>query len=212
MYKDIKEQVIQVCQLFVQIGLIHDTAGNISVKVKDQNETLLVVTPASFPYDVMTPDDVPVINLDGKVVEGKTKPTSETPMHLAVQRAFPDVGAVVHTHSKYATAFSIANQPLQPIHTLSLYLGGTVPVVPFRTPGTDELGEAVADTLKSGTARAALLQNHGVLTVGANLEEATYVAKFTELVAEMQHIASSVGKLTTIPEEMIAEFIGQKAL
>lgn len=212
MFEAIKQQMIDTCRLFSQIGLVHETAGNISVKVKQDDKTLLVVTPASFPYEQMTVDDLPVLDLDGAVVDGHTKPSSESPMHLAVHRAFDDVGTVIHTHSMYATAYAIANKSLKPIHLLSLYLGGGVPVAPFATPGTDELGRSVVNTMKSERAKAVLLQNHGVLVTGTTFEETVYAAKFVELIAEMQFMASAIGEPTLIPEDFINAFLEKKVV
>jgi len=141
----------------------------------------------------MHADDVVVLSLDGNVVEGSRKPTSEAPMHLAAYRARTDVGAVIHTHSVYATTLACAELPIEPVHYLMAGIGQRVPVAPFATFGTPEIGVAAAEALQTEY-QAVLLAQHGVLAVGSDLEAAFFVAETVEYVAEITCRLMAMGR------------------
>jgi L-fuculose-phosphate aldolase len=135
---------------------------------------------------------VVVVDQQGVVVEGERRPTSETPMHTAFYRERSGVAAVVHSHALHATAFAIAGEsiPLVLAET-ALSVGGTVPVAPYRRPGSADLAQVVLDTVGSGT--CALLANHGLITVGANLKQAYTAAAAVEETARLLIMVRSMG-------------------
>src|SRR5262245_19603167 len=143
-------------------GLVEGTAGNISGRLADD---LVCLTPSSIDYEAMTLDDLVVVDLDGSVVEGHRSPTSEKDLHLSVLRAYPELGAVIHTHAVYATMFALAHEPIPAvIEEVVVYLGGDVPCCDYKGTGTRALGDEVA--AKLADRGAALLANHGLVTCG----------------------------------------------
>jgi L-fuculose-phosphate aldolase len=146
-------------------GLIVGTAGNLSIRAGD----LIAVTPSSVPYDTLDAAAMCIIGIDGDVVEAPMVPSSEVPLHLAVYRR-TNAGAVVHTHSPYATVLSTVVDELPPIHYAIASLGGRVRVAPYQTFGTEALADEMTRALEGRT--AVLLQNHGSVTHGLTIDEA----------------------------------------
>jgi L-ribulose-5-phosphate 4-epimerase len=189
-----------------RLGLIRGTSGNISAR--DPETGLVVITPSGIPYEALSPNDLPVVNLDGHLVRGNLKPSSETHLHMAVYRARTDVNGIAHTHSVYGTVFSVLNREI-PTVTVPLALYGPVSVAPFRIPGSLELAEEVVTHL-SKARKAILLQNHGVLCVGVTVEEALNCAAYVEEGAQVAYLAMAVGTFTSISPEH-AEMMKEKA-
>jgi L-ribulose-5-phosphate 4-epimerase len=171
-------------------GLAYGFQGNISAL--DPDTGLVAVTPSGVDHARVRPVDVVVVDQQGVVVEGERRPTSETPMHTAFYRERSGVAAVVHSHALHATAFAIAGEsiPLVLAET-ALSVGGTVPVAPYRRPGSADLAQVVLDTVGSGT--CALLANHGLITVGANLKQAYTAAAAVEETARLLIMVRSMG-------------------
>lgn len=143
-------------------GLVVGTAGNLSMRVGD----LVAVSPSGVPYPEVAAEDVVVVDLEGNVVDGARRPSSELPLHLAAYGADPEARAVVHTHAPAATAAGLVADELPAVHYLILDLGGPVPVLPFALPGSGALADGVGAALASGRRPAVLLRNHGTLTLG----------------------------------------------
>ncbi|MFD6989516.1 class II aldolase/adducin family protein [Streptomyces sp. NPDC059943] len=146
-------------------GLVVGTSGNVSVRVGE----LVLVTPSGVPYDRLTPKDTVAVDLDGRQVVGRLRPTSELPMHLEVYRN-STAGAVVHTHAVHATAVSTLVPELPLIHYMAADFGGPVRVAPYAMYGTDALAEHMLRALRDRT--GCLLQNHGTLTYADTLDKA----------------------------------------
>ena len=145
-----KEEVLWGCRLMVERGYLLGTVGNLSARADGTD--LVVITPTSLPYDTMTEEDLVVVNLNGEIVSGKHQPSIECSMHLGVYRARPELLALVHTHSKYATTVSLIKElDIMPaIDTeQSLYLGGDINIVPFAFPGSKELAEYVKEQIEN---------------------------------------------------------------
>ena len=131
-----------------------------SARIDDERVCL---TPSSIPYEVMTLDDMVVVDLDGNVLEGDKSPTTERALHLSCYRAYPEIGGVIHSHPIYATMFAVARQPVPAaIEEVAVYIGGDIEVCEYTMTGTDELGEEVASHLADRA--ATLLANHGMVT------------------------------------------------
>lgn len=181
--------------------LFAGTSGNLSVY--DREREVMVITPTSVPYETITPEDMVAIKLDGQVLEGKYRPSSEWRMHAAVYAAKPEVSALVHTHSPYATAFAVNNRGIPTILIEMVpFLGGDVPLAKFALPGTAGVGEEAVKALRDRN--GCLLANHGVLAVGATLEQAHIRAVYIEDAAKICSIAMSHGPIVTMSEEHIA--------
>lgn len=185
--------------------LFAGTSGNLSVY--DREQGVMVITPTSVAYETITPEDMVVLRLDGEVLEGKYRPSSEWRMHAAVYEAKPEVSAIIHTHSPYATAFAVNNRSIPTILIEMVpFLGGDVPLAKFAIPGTKAVGEEAVKVLAERT--GCLLANHGVLTVGDSLERAHIRAVYVEDAAKICSIAMGHGPIVTIREEDIAAMRG----
>lgn len=194
----LKQKVLDTAKLAYSEGLFAGTSGNLSAL--DRESGRVVITPTSLRYDAMTLEDLVVLDLDGAVTEGNRRPSSEWKMHLEIYRNREDVGAVVHTHSPYATAFAVARKPV-PLVLIEMipFIGGDIPVASFALPGSAELGLEALKVL--GKRNACLLSNHGVLAVGATIEQAHIRAVYTEDASKIYHFALSAGDIHLVPED-----------
>ena len=196
--KTIKEQVIEGVRFITSHDLVAGTAGNVSIIDRDTN--IVYITPTSFPYDQMTPDDVVGITLDGEVVDGRHVPSSEWLLHTQIYKAYDHVGAIAHTHSAYATSFAVSSEPIPFILIeMTKSMGGDVPVAKFGMPATDEVGKEAVKVLKDRN--ACLLESHGAVAVGADLPQACQRASILEEIAKVYHYAKLNGHVRLIPEE-----------
>ena len=196
MNQNIKENVQRIAQKSSREGLVAGTSGNVSCY--DREEELLYITPSNLDYREMRPEDIMVIRLDGSVVEGKHKPSSEWRLHAEIYKHKQDVNSVIHTHSPYATGFAIVGEriPLVLVEMLP-FLGGDIPVAEFGLPGTDEVGIHAANAMKCRN--AALLENHGVAAAGKTVEQAYLRAVYVEDAAKAYHFAKLMGTPKRIP-------------
>jgi L-fuculose-phosphate aldolase len=192
---ELRAAVATAALRLLEAGLLRGTAGNLSAR----SGGLVAVTPTGVDYRRLDQGSVPVVDLDGRPVDGELAPSSELPLHLAVYRARPDVGAVVHTHSRFATTFAVLGEELPAVHYLLAHAGRRVRVAPYATYGTGELADACVAALGGG--RAVLLANHGVVAVGAGLERALLAAEAVEEVAELCWRARCLGSPVVLPDE-----------
>lgn len=185
----LRELVVRFAKLMLTSGLVKGTSGNLSARLPAAEGYL--VTPSGVDYSAMTPAQVVQTDVSGHPSEGM-KPSVDTPIHVAIYQARPDVGAVIHTHSPYAAAFSTLKLEIPPLITESAgYLGGAVRVIDYVPPAQADTGEAVAAGL--GSERAILLPNHGVIAVGENLAKAYAAATQVEESAHVAFIALQLG-------------------
>jgi L-fuculose-phosphate aldolase len=200
-----KEAVLATAKQMLADGLVEGTAGNISGRL-DVDRVCL--TPSSVAYDTMRLDDLVVVDLAGDVVEGHRAPTTEKDLHLSVLRAYPELGAVIHTHAVYATMFALAHEPIPAvIEEVVVYLGGDVPCCEYKGTGTRELGDEVASKLADRG--AALLANHGLVTCGSNPGTALHNAALAERTAKIVWGARAAGMaIVALPEEVNADMAG----
>ncbi|MDA8233223.1 MAG: class II aldolase/adducin family protein [Clostridia bacterium] len=193
----LKSQLIEAGCRIVKSDLVTGTWGNISLRVSGQNR--VVITPSGMDYLSLQIEDLVVVNLDGQVLEGHRKPSSELPLHLAIYRARADVGAVVHTHSIYATACAVARIPVPAIvEDMVQLIGGSIDVAPYALPGTPQLAQGAVQAL--GGKNAVLLANHGGVAVGKDLAEALNVAFMLEKSARIFVHARSLGHPVVLEE------------
>ncbi len=196
---DVEETVVrlrrEVCALHEQLTryqLVVWTAGNVSARVPGHD--LLVIKPSGVSYDELTPDNMVVCDLDGRVVEGAHAPSSDTEAQAYVYREMPQVGGVVHTHSTYATAWASRGEPVPCVLTMGAdEFGGEIPVGPFAIIGDDSIGRGIVETLRGSRSSAVLMQNHGVFTIGPTAKAAVKAAVMCEDVARTVHIARQLG-------------------
>ena len=186
-----RQAVVDGGNAMVRAGLTTGTGGNVS-QICRQRE-LVAISPSGRDYAAMRPEDVALVKLDdGLRVEGAYKPSSELGFHLALYRQRPEVGAVVHTHSIYATTLACLGWELPAVHYLVGFAGRKVPVAPYATFGTDELAASVAATM-GRRFNAVLLANHGLVTVGGDMPAALNTAEEVEFVARIYYQARCAG-------------------
>ncbi|WP_019606939.1 L-ribulose-5-phosphate 4-epimerase [Nocardiopsis sp. CNS-639] len=194
-----------VCALHAELprwNLVTWTSGNVSARVPGAD--LMVIKPSGVSYDDLSPADMVVCDLDGRLVEGEHKPSSDTSAHAYVYRARPDVGGVAHTHSPYATAWAARGEAIPcAITAMADEFGGDIPVGPFALIGGDDIGRGVVATLEGHRSPAVLMRGHGVFTVGAGARAAVKAAVMCEDVARTVHIARQGGPLQRLPQEHI---------
>ncbi|MFE6334879.1 class II aldolase/adducin family protein [Streptomyces sp. NPDC057806] len=182
-------ELVATARRTVAEGLVVGTSGNVSVRVGDT----VLVTPTGVPYDRLAPEDVTGVDLSGRRILGRLRPTSELPMHLAVYRA-TGARAIVHTHAVHATAVSTLVQEVPAIHYITADLGGPARVAPYATYGTEELAENMLRALTDRT--ACLLQNHGTIAHGTTLTQAYDRTAQLEWMCRVWLTASSVPGLS----------------
>ncbi len=199
----LRQELIFYGRQMLQSGLTLHTGGNISAR--DKRRGLIAIKPSGIPYDSINPPDIPIIDAEGKKVEGKLNPSSEWPMHTLIYRQKPGVMAIVHTHSPYATACSAAVLEIPLLyHELAIYSSEPIHIAPFEIPGSLQLGVGALKYLESSN--IVLLQSHGPLAVGASLWHAFAAACAVEQAARILCITLSVGKTPTLipPEGLTA--------
>ena len=200
-YSEERDQLVTAVQEMDRLGLVSGTSGNASVRLDTTGiPDAFLVTPAALPYPGMTPDQLVPVNDDLEPIEGGGTPSSESLLHLAIYRARKDVGAVMHTHSVFATALGVAGRPLPPIvDELTVYVGGQVEVAEYGFPGSEELAQAGVDAL--GDRRAVLIPHHGMFAVADTVAEALRVCALVERVAQVFVHAEAIGGAKEIPAE-----------
>jgi L-ribulose-5-phosphate 4-epimerase len=194
--------VARLHEELVRNGLVAWTSGNVSARVPGAD--LLVIKPSGVPYPELTADSMVVCDLAGVRVGGDLSPSSDTASHAYIYRHMPHVGGVVHTHSRYATAWAAAGAPIPCVLTaMADEFGGEIPVGPFAPIGGEEIGRAVVATLTGHRSPAVLLRSHGVFTVGATARDAVKAAVMCEDVACTVHLACLRGELVPLPQDQI---------
>lgn len=179
--------------------------GNCSVRSGEE----FAVTPTGVPYDAFDAADVPVVGVDGEWRAGGMAPSSEVPMHAAIYRR-TEVGAIVHAHSPWATTLAIAGEELPPVHYMIVAVGTRVPVAEYARYGTEELAENVVAAMDEADAEAAILQNHGLVVTGPDLETAMENAVHVESLARLYVTARSAGfEPTELTDEQLEAVAAQ---
>ena len=199
--QEMKDAVCRIAKKAYNEKLMAGTSGNVTMF--DHKRGQMAVTPSNFDYIDMTPDDVVVMNLDGEVLEGEHKPSSEWRMHAEVYRAREDISACVHTHSPRATSFAVVQEKVPVILTEMMpFIGGDIPLAEFALPGTVELGYNTVSALEKRN--ACLLENHGVVAIGKNLDQAYLRAVYVEDAAKIYHYARALGTPVLLPDDSLS--------
>jgi ribulose-5-phosphate 4-epimerase/fuculose-1-phosphate aldolase len=174
----VKQQIVETARGLVRKGYLMATGGNISIRIPEQN--CFAVTPSNYDYLKMTPDDVCVLDIDLKLLEGHLKPSVESAMHGAVYQVRPDVNAIVHTHQVYTSALTLIKAPIPALFDeQARFLGRSVDIIPYAPSGTGFLKNMVAKHVKNHN-NAYMLQNHGALVFGHDIERAVHNVEILE--------------------------------
>ena len=194
----------EICRLHAELprnNLVAWTSGNVSGR--DPVTGLVVIKPSGIRYEDLTPEAMCVVDLYGKLIEGKYKPSSDTFAHVYVYRHRADVNGMVHTHSTFATAWAAAGKPIPAVLTaICDEFGGPIPVGAYAKIGGDEIGQEILRSI--GSSPAILMKNHGVFTVGRTAEAAVKAAVMVEDVARTVYYALQLGQPEEIPPEEVA--------
>lgn len=202
--RKIREKVISYARKLQTERLVYSTAGNISARVPGEPH-LFACTPAATEYDLLEPEDIAVVTLDGEQVDGRKAPTSEVAMHSMILKNRPEVGSVVHTHGKAVMTFANLGWTLPPILTgLCEATGGAVATSPYSRPGTEQMYTHTVSALRDRG--ATFLEFHGLLAVGADLEHAFHTAAVVEGACEVYLTARQFGEVRELPADQ-AEWI-----
>jgi len=195
----IRRSVVEIAQRMRRDGLVRLTAGNVSCRIPGTE--LFAITPSGMEYEELEPQDICILDLHGRPVDAGRRPSTEEPLHRLTYQRRPDVQAIVHTHSLYASAFACTGQELPVISTeLAGLVGGTGRCAPYAPSGTMEFAETAMRALGEGEV-ALLFQNHGVLALGGSLKEAYSVAVGVEEAARLYFIVRQIGTPIILPEE-----------
>ncbi|MBQ4652242.1 MAG: class II aldolase/adducin family protein [Oscillospiraceae bacterium] len=189
MYENIQQEIINAGLKLDKYGLIALSGGNVSVRLENGD---ILITPSGMEYETMSVEDIVVMNAEGRVIEGRRKPSSDTPAILYIFSHRKDVNAVIHTHQPYATAIGLVEDCFHiNLTTLANCTGGDVRVSPYSSPGSVYMG---IDTVEHiGDSLAIILANHGVITIGSTLKQALYAAVYTEEAAKCYLAAKATG-------------------
>jgi L-fuculose-phosphate aldolase len=196
---ELRAQVIATAQKMSAQGLSRGTSGNVSARVPGG----CFITPTGMPYEELRPSDVVELRLDGSVAGGQRAPSSEWRLHLGIYASRPEIGAIVHTHSMFATTLSILRREIPAVHYMIAVAGGSVvPCAPYATFGSAELAENAARALDGR--KACLLANHGLVAAGVDLKDAFRVAAEVETVAEQYWRALQIGQPVVLDDAEMA--------
>lgn len=197
----------EVCALHAELPknhLVAWTSGNVSAR--DPETGLVVIKASGIKFQDLTPENMVIVDLDGKLVEGEYKASSDTASHCYIYRQRPDINGVVHTHSRYATAFAVLGRAIPCVTTaMADEFGGPIPCGGFALIGGEEIGQQVVEALKDSRSPSCILQNHGVFATGPTVEKAVQAAVMTEDNAAIVWTALQMGTPIPIADEDIAK-------
>lgn len=200
-----RELIVAYGKKLITSGLTKGTGGNISICNRERN--LMAISPSGLDYFLTKPEDIVVLDLEGNIVEGIRKPSSELAMHRIFYRNRTDIDAVVHAHSTYCTTIACLNWELPAVHYLVAFAGKNVRCAEYATFGTEELAENAYKGMEDRY--AVLLANHGLLTGAANVHQAFNIAEEIEFCAELYYRTRCIGEPVILPEAEM-EFMLEK--
>jgi L-ribulose-5-phosphate 4-epimerase len=200
MLEALRDDLVRLHAELPRNDLVVWTGGNISSR--DPESGLVAIKPSGVRYEDLSADSMVVLDLDGRIVEGTHKPSSDAASHLYIYRNRPDVNGVVHTHSRYATAFAAVGRSI-PVYLTAHAdeFGGEIPCAGFALIGDEAIGAQVVETI--GSSPAVLLKNHGVFTVGPSATAAVKAAVMTEDIAATVWAALQIGQPDVLPADIV---------
>jgi len=202
-WQEAKRTVLEASQKLVEEGLVIGTSGNVSLRLPPEGgRELLAITPSSRYYDLLTVDDIQVIDFEAEPVEGELAPSVETMLHIGIYQARKDVKAVIHTHSVFASAMAVAGLNIPAIlEDQVTFIGGEIKVAKYAPSGSQEMVDNVLSALEERN--AVLLAGHGAVGVGRTMREAFTVCQLLEKTSQVYFLASALGKVNLLPAEVV---------
>ncbi|MBN2108008.1 MAG: L-fuculose-phosphate aldolase [Deltaproteobacteria bacterium] len=185
-----RQLIVAYGKKLIMSGLTRGTGGNLSIC--DRESGFTAISPSGLDYFETNPEDVPVVDHSGLVVDGRRKPSSELPFHLVFYQSREDISSVVHTHSVYATTLACLGLELPAVHYLIGFAGSSVRCAPYATYGTDALARSAFDYMEGR--KAVLLANHGLIAGGATIQQAFQIAEAVEFCAEIYCRCRAMGQ------------------
>jgi len=185
-----KQKIITYANRLLTLGLTVGTGGNLSIRSSQTNEIL--ITPSGVEYEDLLPELISVLKLDGTKISGKKEASAETPFHLALYQHRSDIGAIIHTHSTYATVLACLGWEIPAVHYLVGFSGHRIPLASYALFGSQELSQNIIEAI--GKRNAVLLANHGLITVGKDIETAFRITEQIEFVAKIYYLAKCAGE------------------
>lgn len=197
-FYNLKKQVYETAMEIYTSKLVTGTWGNVSARSENSQ---LIITPSGMDYNTLNPEDMLVVNMAGQVVEGEFKPSIETPMHIEIYKHRPDIKAIVHVHSPYATAFAVAHKPIPVIlEETAQVIGHPIQVADYAICGSNELAREVTKCINDNE-KAVLLANHGLVAFGKDTEEALKICFIAEKTAMIALHAAQLGGVHSLSKE-----------
>jgi L-ribulose-5-phosphate 4-epimerase len=205
MYEEIKKEIIKTALMLKEYNLIALSGGNVTVRTKEGH---VIATPSGMMYDIMVPDDMVVLDMEGKTIEGDRRVSVDIEAILYIFKNMPDIHAVIHTHQVYATAVGLVEDVLPAaVTTLPNATLGPVSVAPYSSAASLEMGVHTVKYINNK--RAVILKHHGVVTVGGTLKEALYAAVYLEDAAKTYILAKSIGDPAILDDEQVEVAVGK---
>ena len=198
-----KKLVLETARKMAEKGLVVGTSGNVSLRLKPEGgRELLAITPTSRYYDLLTPDDIQIIDFEAEPVEGNLPPSVETMLHIGIYQARRKIKAAIHTHSVFASAIAVAGLDIPAILDDQVtFIGGEIKLAKHALAGSPEQVENVIAALENRN--AALLPNHGAVGIGRTMREAFTVCELIEKTAKIYLLALTLGKVNPLPAEVV---------
>ena len=204
LYEKERNIVLNACREMLKSNLTVGSWGNISLRTEDGN---VVITPSGTNYSKSLPEDMVITDIEGKIIDGKMKPSSERLMHYKIYKNRHDVMAIVHTHSIYSSVLSVTDDRIPPItEDTAMLLGDGVNVSKYALTGTIELADYVVEGL--GSNNATIMKNHGAVSVGTDMERAIVTSQVLEKSASIFITAKMLGRVNILPPEDVAKLRG----
>lgn len=200
----LRKEIVEAGKRVYDRGYVASNDGNISARIDDER---ILITPTGVSKGFMKPEDLIIVDMEGKLVNGKKKQSSESNMHIQIYNDRPDVLSVCHAHPPYSTGFAVAGIPLDKMLLPEVVISlGIIPVVEYGTTGTDELYGMISKYIKDYD--AFLLANHGALTVGTSVTNAYHKMETLEHAAHIEFIARQIGKVKELNKKQTEQLIG----
>ena len=202
-WQEFKKTVLETARRMSEKGLVVGTSGNISLRLPPAGKRqLIALTPTSRHYDLLDIDDIPIIDFDGRRVEGNLPPSVETPLHIGIYRARNNINAIIHTHPVFASAAAVAGLDIPPIlEDQVIFLGGEIKLANYAPSGSRELVTNAIAAL--GDRSAVLLPNHGAVGTGRTMRDAFTACELIEKTARIYLLALSSGKVNQLPTKAL---------